>query len=354
MPLDTSTGRFETDIDILDNVQPAKSGIGVVDIAAAEEEPRPDKAVFDQCLATYIGVIALDEIVVFVLPGVGDVDSIGSRRVVGEHEIDFAHVVALVRSITRRVDHRIGPYVQRQVHRLGVVGGIGRIGDELLVEGIETVAPQDVGDALPLLVEHVPVEVVALLQERMVREPPLDQPRQSIVGNVIIDIGYIVRRIGRHAIDHIHALAPRSGIGLDPGRHIALVEHRLLHLQARVLHQHRVVDDGRGSGISHPAVEPLGRVVAREVVEPQRETKQAEHPVVGLLSQIRLQIRGFHLLRIGLYLHMVEQIAAVGDMTGRTARHQHPTGDGYSTGCYETSHSQGSPNYMDFIPISLS
>ena len=167
----------------------------------------------------------------------------------------------------------------------------------------------------------------------MAREPALNQTREGIVANLVIHIVDVVRLVGLHPVDHVHTLAARGSIGLDPRRHITLVEHGLLHLQARVLHQHRIIDDRRRTGIAYPSVEPLGRVVAREVVQPQRKAEEAEHAVVGFLPQIGFQVRRFYPLVAGLYLHVVEQITAVGDMTRRAARHHHHDGNGYSTRC---------------------
>ena len=125
----------------LDNAQAAESGIGVVDIATAVLEPRPYEAILDQRLAADIGVLPLDKVVVLVHAGIGDIDAVGRSGVVGEHEVDVVHVIAFIGAVALGVDQRVGPDGQGQVHRLGAVGRIGSVGNQLLVEGIETVPP---------------------------------------------------------------------------------------------------------------------------------------------------------------------------------------------------------------------
>ena len=134
-------GRFKTNVDILDNAQAAESGIGIVDVATAVQKPRPYETVLDQRLAADIGVLPFDEIVVLVHAGVGDIDAVGRSGIVGEYKIDVVHVIAFIGTITLGVDQRVGPDGQGQVHRLGTVGRIGSVGNQLLVEGIETVPP---------------------------------------------------------------------------------------------------------------------------------------------------------------------------------------------------------------------
>ena len=80
-----------------------------------------------------------------------------------------------------------------------------------------------------------------------------------------------------------------------------------------------VINDRRGAHALNPAVEPLGVILARHVVERELEFQSAQHPVVGGLSQVIGKLRRLDIaVGIGdVDVDLVEQELVLRHMFGR-------------------------------------
>ncbi len=179
------------------------------------------------------------------------------------------------------------PQAHGHVHVFCVGGSVNGKCDVILVECIVTVIPQQLGDSHAFLVERCAVKQVARLCEEGAVAVCHNQAVDGAVRDIVVKSRYEMRLTGDDIIYHVNLLiASHKGVDCDFAIHITLVDECLMELECRCEGELRVVDDRRLPELSRPSVKPLGCIFSRHIVGCQLQFQEAEHFMVGGLTQI--------------------------------------------------------------------
>ena len=292
--------RLETDVRIAHGSQAPEVVIGVLQVILREVCPRLQEGILTEHSAAqmYHRVIGSPA-------GVGDVAYLVAR--VGRRQ-------SLARAI--------GLQYQCQVHLPVLSQRVSPEGDILLVEPVVAVVAQERRQPRALIVQRIHVEPHALPQPAVVSR---QQPRDGRVLDVVAHRPHIVGLAWVQHVDGVQLLPFPLGIELHLRIQVAQVLQCQLQVVARQLRLHRVEDHRGLTQALQRAIDPFGRIAARQRIDAQGYLQRREPARVALLPHIFLQLRGIDvtILAVGHHLHPVEQHLAVGDVTrGRTRAQQ--------------------------------
>ena len=315
--------RTHVDVDLLEHVQAAQGAVGTRHGFGTIQGSRLDVVALCDDTMLQVALAVLDH-----LDATGQGHRVGTpQAVVHRHRVVVGHIHHVthgkwpVLGVIGHVVVAVGiTAVKRQVHGARAGSGVGREGDVLLVEGKVAVVAQVFGNALSPLIQAVKVQQVATMHGKTGRIGQNDLT-QVLVGNLIVDRADVIGLAQRHVKLDTRLALGRVGIDavIDLIVHEAAVAQRHVQLLGTGHREGAVVDHGRRAHTLDPAIEPLGGIAARHVVDGQLQFETAQHSVIGVLAQIVGQFVGLNIaMRIGnLDLNLVEQHLALRHMLGR-------------------------------------
>ena len=151
---------------------------------------------------------------------------------------------------------------------MGIGCGVGYEGDIFLVEGIVAVVTKILGNILTPLVQIVEIQQIALVNDKIGRIPENDVPHViigNLVGNRADEIWLAQGDVKVHTGFALHAVG--SDVVSDHIVHVATVDQGRSQLLGAGLGQGIIIDHRRSAHTLNPAVDPLGAVLARQVIE---------------------------------------------------------------------------------------
>ena len=318
------------DVDILDDAKSGKGFVGAVDVACVVDRSRSDEAILVKNLLVDVSVLAVEhgDAVVGVAVAVNFV--LHSHGVVVCDEDDITNIELAVRVDVRHVRQvlRLVAEAEGEIHVVRASSRVGKEGDIALVEGVVAIVAQPLHYQLTLGVKLLVVEWRRALDGEVGGVGQNERP-QTVVRDVVGDRTDAVRLVQGDIIIDLRFFLLGIGFHLagDGAFEISLVDERALQLFLARRGESGVVDYRWSANSSNPFVEPVGRVLARHVVDGELHFEAAQHFVVLGLPEIIgefLFVDVFLILLVeDMDFHLVEQELSIGHVFGRGAREEH-------------------------------
>ena len=185
--------------------------------------------------------------------------------------------------------------VHRHVEKSRTTHAVNGEGDIVLVKLVVALVVQKFRDALTFLVELVDREPDPFLQHLVVGLVELQQLRNALVLNIVVDVADEVGFARMQQIADIHLAPFLPCLAFNGGIEIAHVLHSAGHIKASALGEQRVVN----------------------------YLLTAEQTAVSLLLDIRLQARSIDIVRIGHHPDAVQQKFVVAQRLVGSTRNRH-------------------------------
>ena len=200
---------------------------------------------------------------------------------------------------------------------------VGRIGDMLLLETIITVIPQQVCYTAALQLHTLYTERHTRLYCQRQRVLHYHCPHNAVRAEHP-EFRYIISLLFVQIVCDLctAALLVYKSLKVNPGMQITIVQQHLLYIRARRLGKAVAIYHRFLTQTAQHTVSPLCRVEPRERIGIHWHLQKAEPLGIRFLPDIILGFRSIVAVRIRYYIHIIEQILALGNKLFHRAREQ--------------------------------